>query len=263
MRLKKLLSIALILSMVLAFSACSKKNGDDEPTKKPTEALTGTPEASNAMTYQQFISAALDTEVTIEAYVQAKQSWWDNKATVYAMDRDGGYYLYEMACSEADYALLVPGTKIRVNGYKSEWSGEVEITDAAFEILTGDTYIAEPVDVTELLDKENLSDYMNRFVSFTGMTVAASTYTDDEGAEHEAAWLYKMNNTGTEGDDLYFKVSYNGKTYTFTVESYLCGKDTEVYKAVRGLQIGDVIDMEGFLYWYNGVNPHITSVKVK
>lgn len=259
MKLKKLLSIALILSMVLAFSACSKKNDSDEPTKAPTNA----PEDSNAMTYQQFIDAALDTEVTIEAYVQAKQSWWDNKATVYAMDRDGAYYLYNMACSEADYALLVPGTKIRVKGYKAEWSGEVEIIDAAFEILTGDTYIAEPVDVTELLDKDNLSDYMNRFVSFTGMTVMASKYTDDAGAEQEAAWLYKMNGTGTEGDDLYFNVSYNGKTYTFTVESDLCGKDTEVYKAVKGLQIGDVVDMEGFLYWYNGVNPHITSVKVK
>ena len=27
--------------------------------------------------------------------------------------------------------------------------------------------------------------------------------------------------------------------------------------------VGDVIDMEGFLYWYEGVNPHITSVTVK
>ena len=37
-----------------------------------------------------------------------------------------------------------------------------------------------------------------------------------------------------------------------TGASWLC-----YYKA---LQIGDVIDMEGFLYWYEGVNPHITSV---
>ena len=43
-------------------------------------------------------------------------------------------------------------------------------------------------------------------------------------------------------------------------ESYLCDKDTDVYKAVEALQIGDKIDMEGFLYWYEGVNPHITSV---
>ena len=41
------------------------------------------------------------------------------------------------------------------------------------------------------------------------------------------------------------------------------GADTDVYEAVRNLQIGDTIDMEGFLYWYEGANPHITSVTVK
>ena len=66
--------------------------------------------------------------------------------------------------------------------------------------------------------------------------------------------------SGEEGNDLYFKVSIGGQTYTFTVESYLCGTDTEVYQAVKNLKVGDVIDMEGFLYWYEGVNPHITSV---
>ena len=41
----------------------------------------------------------------------------------------------------------------------------------------------------------------------------------------------------------------------------VCDKDSEVYGAVKALNIGDKIDMEGFLYWYEGVNPHITSVK--
>ncbi len=44
------------------------------------------------------------------------------------------------------------------------------------------------------------------------------------------------------------------------MESYLCGPDTDVYKAVEMLNVGDVIDLEGFLYWYNGANPHITAV---
>ena len=58
-------------------------------------------------------------------------------------------------------------------------------------------------------------------------------------------------------------VSLDGNTYTFTVESYLCDKDSDVYKAVQNLKVGDVVDMEGFLYWYEGVNPHITSVSVQ
>ena len=34
----------------------------------------------------------------------------------------------------------------------------------------------------------------------------------------------------------------------------------EVPEDAKNLSIGDKIDMEGFLYWYEGVNPHITSV---
>ena len=76
----------------------------------------------------------------------------------------------------------------------------------------------------------------------------------------EANFLYNWDGSGEDGNDLYFNVSLNGNTYTFTVESYLCDNTTDVYAAVKNLQVGDKIDMEGFLYWYNGVNPHITSV---
>ena len=67
--------------------------------------------------------------MTIEAYVQAKQSWWEDQATIYAQDQDGAYFIYNMACSQEDYNKLVPGTMIQVTGYKSEWSGEIEIMD--------------------------------------------------------------------------------------------------------------------------------------
>ena len=160
-----------------------------------------------------------------------------------------------MACSEADYAKLTPGTKIKVTGYKSEWSGEVEITDATFELEDGN-YVAPVTDVTALLGKDELIDHQNQFVSFKGMTVEASK--DANG--NEVAFLYNWDGSGEDGNDLYFNVSLNGQTYTFTVESYLCDNTTDVYKAVKELKIGDVIDMEGFLYWYEGVNPHITSV---
>ncbi len=40
------------------------------------------------------------------------------------------------------------------------------------------------------------------------------------------------------------------------------GADSDVYKAIEALNVGDVIDVEGFLYWYNGAQPHITSVTV-
>lgn len=161
-----------------------------------------------------------------------------------------------MACSEEDYAKLNVGTKIKVTGYKSEWSGEVEIIDATFEIEDGN-YVAEAEDVTKLLGTDDLINHQNKFVSFKGMTVEAAGQ-DESG--NDVAFLYNWDGSGQDGDDLYFNVSLDGSTYTFTVESYLCDNSTDVYNAVKALNIGDKIDMEGFLYWYEGVNPHITSV---
>lgn len=247
--MKKYIALLLALAMVLTLCACGKTEKKDEAKADDDVKSEG------VMTYEEYIAADLDTEVTIETYVQAKQSWWEDKATVYTQDKDGAYFLYNMVCSEADYDKLTPGTKIKVTGYKSEWAGEVEIADATFEIEDGN-FVASALDVTDLLDKDELIDHQNEFVSFKGMTVEASTDADG----NEVAFLYNWDGSGQDGSDLYFNVSLNGNTYNFTVESYLCDNTTDVYAAVKNLQIGDKIDMEGFLYWYDGVNPHITSV---
>lgn len=231
--------------------------GGDNGTEEGSDAISDNGTEAGVMTHDEYIAAELDTEVVIDTYVQAKQSWWDNKATVYAQSPDGAYFIYNMACSEEDYAKLTPGTKIRVTGYKTEWSGEVEIAEGAtFEILGGDTFVATPTDVTSLLGTDELINHQNELVSFKGMTVEASKDADG----NDVAFLYNWDGSGQDGNDLYFNVSVNGQTYNFTVESYLCDNTTDVYAAVKALNIGDVIDMEGFLYWYEGVNPHITSV---
>lgn len=236
--MKKVLAVVLALALALSFAGCGNKFAKSE----------------GVMTYEEYKAAELNAPVVIETFVQAHQSWWNDTVNVYSQDDKGGYYLYNLACSEADAAKLVPGTKIKVTGYKSEWSGEVEIIDATFEFEDG-SYIAKATDVTSLLGDAKLEDYLNQFVSFKGMKVEAS--------EGGAAFLYNWDGSGTPGSDLYFNVSYNGQTYNFTVESYLCDKDSEVYKAVENLKVGDTVDMEGFLYWYNGANPHITKLVVK
>ena len=280
---KKTLALTMAMALVLSLAACGNSNADvaaestaaatteaateAATTEAATEASTEAAEAvadeksEGVMTYEEYMAADLDSEVVIEAYVQAKQSWWEDKATVYTQDKDGAYFLYDMACSEEDYEKLVPGVKIRVTGYKSEWSGEVELMDATFEFVEGaDEYIAPAVDVTDLLGTDELIDHQNQHVTFTDLTVEAAGQ-DADG--NDVPYLYNWDGSGSEGDDLYFNVSSNGETYTFLVESYLCDKDSDVYKAVKNLQIGDTIDAEGFLYWYEGVNPHITAITVK
>ena len=265
--MKKLIALVLALCIIAAFAGCSKKT--EAPTTAPTTEAPTTEAATTVatevpaepegtvMTHADYVAAELESPVYVETYVQATQSWWENKITVYAQSEDGAYFLYNMECTEDDAARLVPGTRIRVNGYKAEWSGEVEIVDATFEILDG-SYIAEAKDVTALLGTDELAAHQNEKVSFKGLTVEAANDAGD-------AFLYNWDGSGEAGNnnDLYFNVSDGTNTYTFTVESYLCGEGTDVYTAVTNLKVGDTIDVEGFLYWYNGAQPHVTSVTVK
>ena len=209
----------------------------------------------DVISHETYAETALGTPVTVETYVQDKQIWINGKASFYLQSEDGAYYAYAMPCTKEEYDALVPGTKIRVSGIKSMWKDEVEITDATFEIIDG-SFIAEPVDVTALIGTDTLVDHQNEKVIFKGLTVEAKT--DPEG--NAVAFLYNWNGLGGEGDDLYFDVTVNGKRYTFTVESDLCGAETDAYKAVKALQIGDTVDLTCYLYWYGGPNPHVFAV---
>ena len=220
--MKRMIALALVCVLLLAGCAGGK---------------------SKAMTHEQYVAAEMQSEVVVETYVQAHQSWWDNKVTVYCQSPDGAYFLYELACSEADAEKLVPGTKIRVTGNKGEWAGEVEIMDGTFEFVKGDSFIAQPLDVTDLLGTDALIDHQNELVSFTGMTVENIEYKN-----------------GEPGDDIYVTLGHNGGSYSFCVEVYLTGTDSDVYTTVGQLNVGDTVNVEGFLYWYEGMNPHITSI---
>ncbi len=234
--MKKLLAVLMVLAMVVAvFVACEAE--DATPEFDPNAKSEG------SMTYAQYSEAKVDDEVVIEGFVQAKQSWWDNKANVYLQDGDGAYFVYELACTEDEYKTLTIGTKIKVKGSKGEWDGEVEVMDATFELLESDPYVAEALDVTDLLGKDDLIKHQNMFVTFKDMTVEKVSFKNDE-----------------PGDDIYVTLKKGDASYSFCVEMYLTGPDTQVYKDVSALKEGDVIDVEGFLYWWNGPNTHITSV---
>ena len=266
--MKKLIAMLLALTMVLAFAGCAKTETAPETTAAPETEAAVAPEdtapaaaeegvldggadiavdaAPAVMTHEEFMAAELESIVCVETYVQAHQDWWEDKVTVYCQSPDGAYFVYELACSEEDAAKLVPGTKIRVTGERAEWAGEAEIMYGTFEFVEGgDTFIAEAADVTELLGTEELIAHQNEFVAFKGLTIEAIEYKN-----------------GEPGDDIYVTVGYNGASYSFCVERYLTGPETEVYTTVGTLNVGDVVNVEGFLYWYEGVNTHITAISL-
>ena len=248
--MKKFLAIVLALTFVFAFVACGKKDHEFKDVK-----------SEGVMTYDEFAAAALESKVTIEGYVQAKQVYSEQygNTSLYLQDTKGAYFVYRLACTAEEYAKFTEGVKVKIVGYKVVWSGEVEIIDVeSFSVDSSVKYTAPVFDATSLLGSDDLIKHQNEKVSFKGLTVKASKDADG----NEVAYLYKWNGTGAEGDDLYFNVALGDKEFQFLVESDLCGADTDVYKAVKNLKVGDTIDLEGFLYWYDGVNPHITSVKV-
>ena len=238
--MKKLFGILVAFVCVLFMASCGKKD---------------------YMSYKEFAAAEKDADVVIESYVQAHQDWWDNKVTLYLQDGDGAIFVYEAPCSEEDSKKLEQGVRVRVAGKKSEWAGEVEIMSVTeFKILDNKgRFVATPTDLTSEFGKDTLINHMNELFSVKAKIVEYK-YTPADSEEQTATFTYKWDNSGKQGDDLYFNVEIGGKTFTFTVESYLRGKNTDVYKAVEALQIGDQVTLTGFLYWYNGANPHIISL---
>lgn len=259
--MKKIIALLLVFVMVLALAACGQAKTAEEPAVEENpgeEVVVEEPvvEEAGVLTYEEFLAAEEGTSVTVETYVQANESWWDNKITLHAQSPDGAYYLYNVACSEEDAAKLVPGTKIRVTGDKAVWNGLVEIQDCSFEFVDGDAWVAEAADFAQLAAEDALESHMNQLFSVTGGTVV------DKG--EGAAFFYNWDNSGEDGNcDLYFDVDVNGSVYTFVVRRYLTAPGSEVYEAVKNLQVGDTVDIEGFLYWYEGPQPHITSITVK
>ena len=265
--MKKIIAMLLVLVMAASLVACGGEKAPETTAAPATEAAVAPEDTAPAsaeegildggadiaveaapavMTHEEYMAAELDAAVCVETYVQATQSWWDNKITVYCQSPDGAYFLYELACSEEDAAKLVPGTKILVNGYKGEWAGDVEVMDGNFTFVEdGETFIAEALDVTELLGTEELIAHQNELVAFNGLTIEAIEYKN-----------------GEPGDDIYVTVGYNGASYSFCVERYLTGPESEVYTTVGTLNAGDVVNVEGFLYWYEGANPHITAIEL-
>ena len=224
--MKKIFALLLALATVFTLAACGEK--------------------VKVMSHKDYVAAAMDAEVIVDTYVQATQSWWEDKITVYCQSKDGAYFAYELKCSEEDSKKMVPGTKIRITGVKGEWAGEVEIMDGTFEFLKGDPYIAEAFDATSLIGDDKLIDHQNEKVAFKGLTVKKVEYQN-----------------GAPGKDIYVTLDKDGKTLNVCVESYLTAPESDVYKAVGELKEGDVVDVEGFLYWYEGANPHITKVTKK
>jgi len=251
--MKKLLVVLLTVLMVLGLAACGAKKAEEPVAEEPVAETT-----DGVVTHAEYVATPVGEKITIEAYVQDTQSWWNGTQTIYLQDKDGGYFVYNLEVDEDTSKNLVPGTKVKITGTRAEYAGEIELGEDDLGnkpqldgIIDGDTWTATAEDITSLVGKDGLADYMNMLVTFKDMTV------DGEP-------MYNWDGSGKQGDDVYFSATTaDGQKVSFVVESYLRGQDTDVYKAAEALKKGDVIDVDAYLYWYEGANPHVINITVK
>ena len=280
--MKKVLSILLVLAMVFALAACGTPANNTANTNSGTNASnnagsntnnaagsnasenTNTADGPKSVTYAEFAAAKADSDIVVEGYLQgwAYSSQYGN-AGLFIMNDDGNFYAYRAKCDDATAAKFAEGVKVRITGQKAYWEGFHEIAEGAtIEVLEGNK-IYPAVEVgKDIIDIDAMTKLQGARVALKGATVvAADTKVDDK----EVAFLYNWDGSGSAGsnNDLYINITLPGiadEHFTVVVESDEIAEGSDTYKAATELNIGDVIDIEGFMYWYNGPQVHIHKI---
>ena len=118
---------------------------------------------------------------------------------------------------------------------------------------------ADLVDVTDLLGTDELEQYQDQKIAIKGVK---SVDTEDPGGDL-LRFLYGTDGNGDSGDDLYFSVEKDGKTYKFIVDASICGPETKVYQTVENVEEDAIVDLEGILRWNEGPDIAITNMTVR
>ena len=236
-----LLGGAAIFLGLFAAVSCSKKGDND------------------ALSYSEYVDANDGDYVTIDGYITGRTTWWNDAASFYLQDDDGGYYIYNLPCSQNQFNNdLKVGQKISVNGQKSQWSGEVEILgqpdgddQATWKKLNG-TKAYEPIELNSIEDMEN---HPNQLVKLQ-VQITSNNTTTSNGADP------------ADGIDLVYNVSNPFKTgeanYTFYLESYnelsqYSTDEASIYQTVWNFNKYDIYEVVGYAYSYNGPQLHTIS----
>lgn len=240
-----LLGGAFALLGLCALASCGKKEDDKK-------------EEATALSYAEYVAAADGDYVTIDGYVSGRCTWWGDAASFYLQDDDGGYYIYNLPCTQDQYNNdLKVGQKISVTGQKGSWSGEVEILgqpdgdeEATWEKLEG-TKTYDPIALNSI---EDMANHPNQLVKLQ-VQIASNGATVTGGEPTSGVdLLYNVKNPKTE----------DATQYTFYLESYneLSQYSTDpasIYQTVLNYKAGEVYEVVGYAYSYNGPQLHTIS----
>ncbi len=242
---RKAITLVLILILALIPGAASASGAEE-----------------GVMTWEEFQACDYSEPVTVDTYLQSWWIWSGSYVLFFAQGPDGGYYINKALPMDEVKDFMVPGTAVRISGTKVQDSGSYYpcIQDPVLSLRDAEPWVAEAEDVTGLLGTDGLDRCQFCRVVFRGMTVEPSLI---RGNPEPQAFLYGDDGSGAHesNSDLYFNASLGGKTFRFRVHTGMNGNDTEVYRAVEGLRIGDTVDLEGIMNRrFSKTEPWITSV---
>jgi hypothetical protein len=256
MKMKKILILLLSFFLMLSLTSCDAVfdilddilSSLEEPKEPNIPETPDEPEHPiSLMTYQEFMAAEAGAEVAIEGFIAAKQSWWDNKVTMYLTTENSGegYFIYEFSCSEEENnSIYKIGEYIHIEGTKTIYAGEHEIMGenitAASVVDKGTKQMPEAIDLTGKLGELEL--YQNSFFRADLEVVEFVSTSQDVTVSTSKGFGYKGD---TIGNDLYFTLSDGTNVLNCCVEYYLTNEDTDVYTQTQNLKIGDSVTVYG------------------
>lgn len=241
----KSLFVLLCCSLLVGCTTKQKEPVQQEPAVTPSSRPDK--KKNTVMNYKEYMAAPMNQKVTIHSYVQAKEDLLEDEdgndtVTLYLQDKDGGYYVYEMPILEMDYDNLKKGQEIYVTGTKTEWDGETEIIESSSYRIGSGSWTAQPLHIDDIFsDVDALKEHMNQLVSLKDITVTDIQLPEQEGGD--------INIICTK-DDISIPV---------VIVSSLYDENSDEYTQAENLQAGDMIDVQGFLYWYQQ-KPQIHTV---
>ena len=217
---------------------------------------------NDVLSYEEYIETNDGEYVTIDGYISGRCTWWDDVASFYLQDDEGGYYIYNLPCTQEQYNNdLKVGQKISVTGQKSSWEGEVEILgkpdgedQATWKKLKG-TKTYEPIELNSI---EDMTNHKNQLVKLQ-VQITSNETTTANGAAPAAGvdLMYNVSNPSNTG----------GANYTFYLESYnelsqYSTDEESVYQTVLNFDKYDIYEVVGYAYTYKGPQLHTISANL-
>lgn len=176
-----------------------------------------------------------------------------NSASIYLLDEslEGAYYCYSVKMSVDFYNGLKIGSPVTVSVTSTVYNGLIETKSSGSIVANKD--LAAKTEAEMLAAK----DISNIFITADSkkITYAQSSYAKLTHMKVTKISGVKLDSTSTTHS--FITLERNGETVSVALNKNLMALDSQAAKdldaEVKKLKVGDYVDVEGLVGWYNGI----------